>query len=164
MKTISKVIGAILGMSLMAASGVIVANDKQPENGSEANARGIEKSDIKRGMPIAKPKPQQAGDPIPDIDLTVSQAEKNVQDDDEKRAGDPIPGIDITVNQGHSVCQSGSEGCDDGNESVDHVVQQRGGAKFKAGKALAETVKSVDKSDDVKHVDEDSDDDGFDDQ
>lgn len=164
MKTINKVTGVIFGVSLMLASGAILANEKQADNDSEANARGIEKSDIKRGMKIEKQKAPQASDPIPDIDITVSQAEKNLQDGDAKHAGDPIPGIDITVNQGHSVCQSGSEGCDDGNESADHVVQQRGGAKFKAGKALAETVKSVDNGGDVKHVDQDSDDDGFDDQ
>ncbi|WP_018623562.1 hypothetical protein [Kangiella aquimarina] len=150
MKTINKVTGVILTVSLMLVSGVIVANDKKVENESTENAQAIEKSDIKRGMPIAEPKPQQAGD--------------------------PIPGIDITVNQGHSVCQSGSEGCEDGNESVDHVAQQRGGVKFKAGKALADTVKSVDDGvkhvdddvkhvdDDVKHVDEDSDDDGLSEQ
>ncbi|ACV25534.1 hypothetical protein [Kangiella koreensis] len=141
MKTINKVTGVIFGVSLLLASGTIVANDKKVEIESEANARGIEKSDIKRGMQVEKQQDAQDGGP--------------------KRAGDPIPGIDITVNQGHSVCQSGSDDCNVGNASAEHVIQQKGGVKLKGGKTLAETVKSVDKGDDVKHIDEDSDDDGL---
>lgn len=157
MKAMITVTAVILSVGLFLAGGTVLANDKKAELDSEANARGIEKSDIKRGMPIAKPKPQQAGDPIPDIDITVSQAEKNLKDDTTKRAGDPIPGIDITVNQGKGVCQ---ENCDQQTDAV-----KKGGSKFKAGKALADTVKKVDDgNDDVDHVDEDSDDDGLLDQ
>lgn len=157
MKTSIKVIGVILSVGLFLAGGTTVANDKKVESESTENARAIEKSDIKRGMPIAKPKPQQAGDPIPDIDITVSQAEKSLQDDTTKRAGDPIPGIDITVNQGKDICQ---EDCDQQTDAV-----KKSGSKFKAGKALADTVKKVDDgNDDVDHVDEDSDDDGLLDQ
>lgn len=157
MKAMITVTAVILSVGLFLAGGTVLANDKKAELDSEANARGIEKSDIKRGMPIAKPKPQQAGDPIPDIDITVSQAEKNLKDDTTKRAGDPIPGIDITVNQGKGVCQ---ENCDQQTDAV-----KKSGSKFKAGKALADTVKKVDDgNDDVDHVDEDSDDDGLLDQ
>lgn len=149
MKTSNKLTAVALGMSLLLGSGMALAHGSDKESTHEVatvqdNARGIEKSDIKRGMKVEK----QAA----------------TQDDSTKRAGDPIPDIDITLDQAQSVCQAGSD-CDDGSASAEHVVQQKAGAKFKAGKALAETVKKVDDSgDDVDHIDEDSDDDGLLDQ
>lgn len=143
MKIMNKVTAVVLGLSLTLLGGVALADSTkeeatQEQSDDQENARGIEKSDIKRGMDIKKPKAQQAGD--------------------------PIPGIDITVNQGHSVCQAGSD-CDDDSAPQKPGVSQKGGAKFKAGKALADTVKKVDDGgDDVDHVDEDSDDDGLLDQ
>jgi len=136
----NKVTAVVVGIYLTLLGGVALADSTkeeatQEQSDDQVNARGIEKSDIKRGMDIKKPKAQQAGD--------------------------PIPGIDITVNQAQSVCEAGTEDCNDDNASAEHVVQQKAGVKLKGGKALAETVKKVDKGDDVKHIDEDSDDDGL---
>ncbi|HEY9031556.1 MAG TPA: hypothetical protein VIM93_09375 [Kangiella sp.] len=146
MKTSNKLTAVALGMSLLLGSGMVLAHGTDKESTQEqvtvqVNGRVIEKSDIKPSMQVDK--------------------QKDEQDDATKRAGDPIPGIEITVNQGHSVCQAGSKDCNDGNESAEHVVQQKAGVKLKDGKTLAETDKSVDKGDDVKHIDEDSDDDGL---
>lgn len=146
MKTSNKLTAVALGMSLLLGSGMALAHGSDKESTHEVatvqdNGRGIEKSDIKRGMKVEK---------------TAA-----TQDDSTQRAGDPIPDIDITLDQGQSVCEAGTEDCNDGNASAEHVVQQKAGVKLKGGKALAETVKSVEKGDGVKHVDEDSDDDGL---
>lgn len=143
MKIMNKVTAVVVGISLTLLGGVALADSTkekatQEQSDAQENARGIEKSDIKRGMDIKKPQAQQAGD--------------------------PIPGIDITVNQGHSVCQAGSD-CNDGNAPVEPGTSKEGATKFKAGKALADTVKKVDDGgNNVDHIDEDSDDDGLLDQ
>lgn len=140
MKVINKLSAVVLGMSLLLGSGTVLADATQEEATNEANERGIEKSDIKRGMKVEK--------------------QKTVENDSAQRAGDPIPDIDITLDQAQGICQAGSD-CDDGDAPLEPGASQKGATKFKAGKALAETVKKVDKGDDVKHIDEDSDDDGL---
>lgn len=126
MKIINKLSAVLLGMSLLLGSGMVLANEKQ------------------EGVKQEVSKQEQATN----------------QKSATKRAGDPIPDIDITLDQAQGVCQAGSD-CDDGDAPLEPGASQKGATKFKAGKALAETVKKVDKGNDVKHIDEDSDDDGL---
>lgn len=135
MKTINRLAAIALGMSLLVANGMALAHGTQEEVADQKNARSIK-----------------------------VEKQKDGPGDATKRAGDPIPDIDITIDQAYSVCQAGTEDCNDGGAPVDPGASPKGGAKFKAGKALAETVKKVDDGGDVKHIDQDSDDDGLDDQ
>ena len=152
MRNFRRSTAAILGISLLVGHGMALADSTPEVAARQADASAIEKSDIKRGMVVQMPS------------AAMKDKNRNQRDNAAKRAGDPIPGIDITMNQGHSVCQGGSDDCNDGDAPVDLDAVQKSGARFKAGKALAETVKNVDNGRDVKHLDADSDDDGLPDQ
>jgi hypothetical protein len=107
------------------AGDAVTTAPRPSENAASASPgrRGIEKSDIRRGMRAAPPAAayngnagngnagnapraaaRSAGDPIPGIDITVNQGKAAAP-----AAGDPIPDIDITVDQGKAAAPSAGD-------------------------------------------------------
>lgn len=99
--------------------------------------RGIEKSDIRRGL--ASPGTVEAAGPASTTPRTTGDSRGNVPGST-ARAGDPVPGIGITVKQSPG-CECGSPGC-----NCAPPPPPPASGKFKAGKALADTVKRSDPS------------------
>lgn len=158
---------ALAGLALVGAGGASAQDD---DGASDAHARS---HPIREGGHTVSPNPQSSrvGDPIPGIDITCqppgdTSGCTRPDPSDTARAGDPIPDIDITVNQSPGGRTSNASGGrsdtpqdTDGDGLADPSDTARGG--FKAGKALAETVKHNEQPTGMSGGPGDADGDGF---